>query len=66
MISDISLTADDYIEYRHNHLDKLKKALSIYLIGGMLVLEICINSRKTSLPKLIIPIPQVWHSRLIR
>ena len=41
-------------------------ALSIYRIGGMLVLEICINSRKASLPKLIIPIPQVWHSRLVR
>jgi hypothetical protein len=64
MIREISFNADDYIVYKHNHLDIMKMALSFYRIGGVLILEISINSRKASLPRLIIPIPQVWYTRL--
>ncbi len=66
MVSENSLNADDYIEYKPNHLNIMKMTLSIYRIGGVLILEICLNSRRTSLPKVLLPIPQVWNTRFVR
>jgi len=66
MASIISLNADDYIEYKSNQLNSMKMTLSIYRLGGVLVLEICLNSHKASLPKLLILFPQVWLTRLDR
>lgn len=66
MASIISLNADDYIEYKSNQLKSMKMTLSIYRFGRVLILEICLNSHKASLPKLLIPFPQVWLTRLDR
>jgi hypothetical protein len=38
----------------------MKMTLSIYRIGGMPTLEIRINTRRSSLPRLLVPFPIMW------
>jgi hypothetical protein len=44
----------------------MKMTLSIYRVGSALVLKLGIRTRKAFLPKLLIPVPQIWHIRLDR
>jgi hypothetical protein len=46
--------------------NQMKITLAIYRIGGVLTLEIRLKFRKSSLPKLLVPLPMIWHMRLQR
>ena len=49
----------------HHPID-MKIILSIYRIGGILTLEIRFKSRSSSLSKLLVPVPMIWHTHLDR
>jgi hypothetical protein len=49
-----------------NYPINMKINLSIYRIGGILTLEIRFKSRKTSLSRLLVPVPMIWHTHLDR
>ena len=46
------------------HLMKIH--LSIYRLGGALTLDVRIKTRRSSMPKLLIPLPNIWQARLVR
>jgi hypothetical protein len=61
-----------FLKAGHNPVDmadvpnRIKMTLAIYRIGGVLTLEIRIKSRKSTLPKLLVPLPMIWRMQVNR